>query len=609
MIEDPVVQVAGLVVAALAANWLGDRFRLPAILPLLGMGLAAGPWLGVFDPAGLLGGLLDPVVGLAVGVILFEGGLSLRLSEVVDGEHRVIWKLVSVGAAVTWVIGALASWLLLDVGLAVAILIGAILIVSGPTVIGPVLQAVRPSRKVGSILKWESILVDPIGALAAVITFDVVIAGADRSGAGAVFQVVAFLVVGATIGLAVGWAATFALRRHWVPEHLISLFGLACALAVYAAADLVVHESGLLATIVLGLVLANFNRVGTEALVRFSEVLRVLLIGVLFIVLSARLTRDQLLALGWGTVGVVAVLTLLARPLATWLSTRGSGLSRREVTLLAGVAPRGIVAASVASVFGAEVEEAGLAGAELLVPIVFAVIIATVLVYGLGAGPLARALDLAPRSQEGVLLLGGGRVERALAQALSDAGIYVLIATVNARDARKARSQGLAVYHGNVLSLEVDYRLELSGIGRLMAMTPNDDVNTLAARRFQEAFGGGEVYQIPATRPAKDVAPVELGGRPLFAPDLTYERLDRAMKDEEIRRSSVGGDSSGSWFESAHGRDAVALAVVRQGRLLVGAVDAPTPLVERLQPGDEVLWLPVVWAPERKNRQDSTSSS
>lgn len=591
--SDPAIQLAALVVAAVAAGWLADRLRIPAILPLLAVGLLAGPGFRLIDPDALFGDLLTSAVGLAVGVILFEGGLSLRLSEL-DGSQRAIWGLVTVGVATTWLLGSVAAVLLFDMSVGVAVVLGAILVVSGPTVVGPILQTVKPSRKVGSILKWESIFIDPIGAMLAVLAFDVVIAGADGPGLGALTgEVALFIVAGAATGTAVATVSVFVLRRHWVGEHLISLFGLAMALIAFMVADVFAHESGLLATTVLGLILSNHHRVRTEPLVRFSEVLRVLLIGILFIVLSARLTREQLSTLGAGAVVFIVVLVVVARPLATWISTFGSGLEWREKGLLAGVAPRGIVAASIASVFGVELESAGIRGAELLTPLVFAVIVATVLIYGFGAGPLARLLGLARRGQEGVLVLGAGVVELAIAEALADADVDVILATVNRNDERRARMLGLRTFYGNVLNDDIDLRLEMSGIGRFMALTPNDEVNTLGARRFEEVFGGGEIYQLPPTSPPPGVETMssELGGRGLFHPDFEYAHLRRILEDDGVHKTALSEKFDKPTFLERHGPDLVPLMAVRDGRLLVNVIDAPTPLIDRLQSGDVVLWV------------------
>lgn len=590
---DPIFVIPGIVVGAFAASWLADRLRIPSILTLLAVGVLIGPVFGVVDPASMFGDLLTPFVSVAVGVILFEGGLSLRISEI-EGSQRIIWSLVSVGVIVTWVVGAVAAWTFTDLGIASAVLLGSILVVSGPTVVGPILQTVRPTRRIGSILKWESIFIDPVGAMLAVITFNVITS--EREGPGTldvVLDVVLFVADGFVAGALVAAAAVFVLRRHWVPEHLVSLFGLASALAAYMAAESIFHESGLLSTTVVGLILSNHPRVSTESIVKFSEVLRVLLIGVLFIVLSARLTRDQILAIGWGALGLIAALVFVARPLAAWLSTWGSDLDVKKRLLIAGVAPRGIVAASIASVFGLELEAAGFPGAELITPLAFAVIVVTVLIYGLGAGPLARWLGEASSNQEGVLVLGAGPVERAIAATLDEAGVEVIVATTNRRDELRARMSGLRTFFGNVLDEDIDLRLELSGIGRLFALTPNDEVNTLTARRFTDLFGRGEVYQLaPGESPTGvEGGTFDLGGRVLFDEDVGYERLSTRLRTEAIHSTSLTSEFRLESFRDLHGHAATPLFAIRDGRLLIEAVDAPNPLTARLQPEDQLYWL------------------
>ena len=590
---DPIVVIPGLVVAAVVASWLADAFRIPSILVLLAVGILLGPVLGLVDPEAMFGDLFVPAVSVAVAIVLFEGGLSLRFREIA-GSERVLWSLVTVGVLVTWVLGALAAWAFTGLGLAAAILLGSILVVSGPTVIGPILQIVRPNRRVSSILKWESIFIDPLGAMLAVITFNVVVAGQRAIGPGAVAQdVVVFVAVGVVSGAVVASAAAVALRRHWVPTHLVSPVGLATALAAYVLAESFFHEAGLLATTVVGLMLSNDSRTRTEEIVQFSEVLRVLLIGMLFIVLSAHLTRDQLLSIGWGALAVFAVLVLVARPLGVWLSTRGSDLDGRERMLIAGVAPRGIVAASIASVFGLELEAAGVPGAALLTPLAFGVIVASVILYGLGAGPLARRLGLASLTQEGTLVLGAGAVERAIAGALRDAGLDVVLATVNRNDERRARADDLETFYGNVLDEHVDLQLEMSGIGRLLALTPNDEVNTLAARRLAGIFEHSHTFQLaPARSPAGvEGGAADLGGRILFDPDLDYDELADRLQTGAIQSTCVDQDFGEEAFRQQHGEDAIPLCAVREGRLLVAAVDAPDPLAEQVQAGDRLIWL------------------
>ena len=261
MLEDPILQLAGLVVLAFGVTWLGERARIPVILPLLVTGFLIGPILGWANPAELFGDLLTPAVSIAVGLILFEGGLSLRIREM-EGQQRVLWLLVTVGVLITWAIGAVVTSLFTDLSGGMAVLTGSILVVSGPTVIGPLLTLVRPHRSVASILKWESIIIDPIGALLAVITFEILLLGGSpgASGGEILADMVAFTIAGLVVGAAVALAASEALRRHWVPEHLQPLFGLSIALLSFTIADSLVAESGLLATTVLGFTLANLRR-------------------------------------------------------------------------------------------------------------------------------------------------------------------------------------------------------------------------------------------------------------------------------------------------------------------------------------------------------------
>ncbi|MBT8164860.1 MAG: sodium:proton antiporter [Acidimicrobiia bacterium] len=569
LFEDPVVQLAGIVLLAVAAQWVGARLRIPSILLLLVTGFLIGPVFDILDPDELLGDLLAPTVALAVGLILFEGGLSLRLREMA-GQQRVLWLLVTVGVLITWVIGAVIVVLFTDLPTGIAILIGSILVVSGPTVVGPLLAQVRPSRSVSSILKWESIFIDPVGALLAVLTFEVLLVDRvlDPNVGEVVWEVIKFMLAGGLAGVAVGVLAIVALRRHWVPEHLLSLFGVSAALFAFVVADEFAAESGLLATTILGLVLANHRPIRTEQIVRFSEIIRVLLIGVLFIVLSARLDLDQLELELAAAVALIVGLILIARPVAVLVATWRSKLEWQERVLIGAVAPRGIVAASIASVFALELQAEGVVGAEKITPLVFAVIVGTVVIYGLGMAPLARRLGLAVRHQEGALILGAGPLERAIGRALSAAGVTVVVATTNRRDHYQARMEELRSFYGNVLDRDVELDLDLAGIGRLLALTPNDDVNTLASAHFAEGFGGAYVYQLhPVRLPAGiDSNPAaDMGGRFLFSPDLDYQTLSDMLEEGgQIRRTTLTDEFTLDDF-AASSEDSIPLFIVRTG--------------------------------------------
>jgi hypothetical protein len=459
------------------------------------------------------------------------------------------------------------------------------------------LTFVRPSRSVASILKWESIFIDPIGVLIAVVAFEVVlVGGASNASLGLVIGDVAkFLLAGAGVAAIFAIAAIEALRRHWVPEHLLPLFGLSTALMAFTVANILAAESGLLATSILGLALANHKTVRTERIVQFSEVLRVLLIGVLFIVLSARLTTEQLGIDLPGAIALVLGLVLVARPLAVAAATWRSKLTWQERVLLGGVAPRGIVAASIASVFALELQHRGVAGAEELTPLVFAVIVATVAIYGFGMGPLARRLGQAERHQEGMLIVGAGLVERAIADALADSDVAVVMATTNRQDHYEARMAGRRTFYGNVLDRDLDLELDLSGIGRLLALTPNDDVNTLASTRFASTFGGAETYQLPPRRQSTGIASdpaTDFGGRQLFGPDWSYSVLAHFLEGTgEVRRLKLSSDPE--IFETQLASTeftAILFTVKPTGRVQVMVSDNAEPL-RSIAPGDTVIAL------------------
>ncbi|MDR9451801.1 MAG: hypothetical protein RI637_11340, partial [Acidimicrobiia bacterium] len=368
------------------------------------------------------------------------------------------------------------------------------------------------------------------------------------------------------------FALIVALRRLWVPEQLLSLVGVGVALVAFVIANSLVTEAGLLATPTLGMMLANHRRMSIEQIRHFSETIRVLLIGVLFIVLSARVGSDQLSLIGAGAIGILAALIIVARPLASMLATLGTTLSWRHRVLIGAVAPRGIVAASIASVFALELEAEGVGGAEKLTPLVFAVIVGTVVTYGLGMAPMARWLGLAKRRQEGVLIIGAGTLERTIGAALVEQGLPVLLSTTNRRDHYRARMAGLETHYGNVLVEDVDLELDLSGIGRVLSMTPNDDINTLAVTRFAGIFGRAQTYQLAPGRAPVGIdssASTLLAGRILFDGEANYERLSKLVRaGARVRSTFITPEFTVNDFR-ANNLEAVPLFVIKPNRRLI----------------------------------------
>lgn len=535
---DTILQLVVIVGAGIGAQWLAQLLRLPSIVFMLGAGVVVGPVLGWVDPDALLGDLLAPVISLAVAVILLEGGLTLRLRDI-ETEKGVILRLISIGAVVTWGVGTAAALIFLDIPTEIAVLLGAILIVSGPTVVGPLLRQIRPHGSTGRILKWESILIDPLGAMVAVIVLEVILARETDVG-GVVGQVLVFVGIGLGIGLVAALVMIPLLRWHVLPDRLHDSLTLAVALVAFAISNEFAAESGLLTVTVMGIILANQRWAEITHVQAFKENLVVLLLPAVFVILAARLDPQRILEIAWPMAGVVAVLVFIGRPLAVWLSTSPSTLELREKAFLAWMAPRGVVAALVASIFTADLAEAGIDNIELLVPETFVVIGATAFIYGMTAPWLARALGIAEADPQGLLILGAGPVERRIATALSEAGVDVLLAATSRAHEYEARMSGLPTHFGDLLSEEAVEELDLRGIGRVLAINQNHEFNSLAALHFREDFGRGNVYQLHPGASEDATGTEATPGRPLFGPEATYDGLaERLIAGEEVRTTAL----------------------------------------------------------------------
>ncbi len=522
----PALLLAGLLLLGFGAQWLAWRFKLPAILFLLLLGLLLGPVGGVFHPDAVFGELLLPLVSLAVAVILFEGSLTLRFSEI-RGLGQAILRLVSIGALVTLAILAWAGHALAGLDWPIALLFGAVVTVTGPTVIVPMLRSVRPNERISNILRWEGIIIDPLGALLAVLMFELIVSGSRADGGHhwAVFaQTVA---VGAACGFGAAWLLGHALRRHLVPEYLQSLGALTLVLASFAVANALRDESGLLAVTVMGIVLANQKGLQMDEILDFKEHLSTLLITLLFIILAARLEGPIPLVTVAGGIGVLLVAQLVARPAAVLASTLGSPVGWRERALLAWIAPRGIVAAAVSALFALRLQQLGMAGGDKLVPLTFLMIIGTVVIQSATAGPLARWLKVADPDPNGVLIVGADRLARTFAKALAELKLPVVVADDDWHGVSEARMQGLRTFYGNPVSEHADRHLDLVGIGRLLALSRRRELNSLACVRYRPEFGANRVV-------ALRVLPAEGGeaSRTEFGPQLAAPRL---LGDEVAR--------------------------------------------------------------------------
>lgn len=481
----------------IGAQWLAWRLRIPAIILLIAGGLFVGPWMGWLNPSADLGNMLDPIVALAVALILFEGGLNLRWHEYKETGVDVN-RLVTVGLLLTWLLGSLAAHYIGMLSWPVAILFGAIIIVTGPTVIIPLLKQAKLKRRSASLLKWEGIINDPTGALIAVLVYEYFSASDRHVSLGNIAASLGMalsisIIVGLTAGLGMGWA----FRKGHVPEFLKSPVLLTSALVVYFSVNHLQEEAGLLAITVYGITLGNQKLRSIEELRRFKEYITILLVSGVFVLLTSNIDFDILKNLNWYSIALLATIIFIVRPVTIYLSTLGTGIAWQERVLLGWIAPRGIVAAAVAGLFAQRMIEKQYVGAEQLLPLVFSLIVITVVLHGFSIGWIARRLGLATVSPHGLLIVGASPWTVGLAQALQKLKVPVIVSDPSWDYLRIARMNGVVIHHGEILSERSEETLELNMVNQLLAATSNDAYNALVCTRFAPEFGRNKVFQLP----------------------------------------------------------------------------------------------------------------
>lgn len=556
--------IGGIGGTALLCQWLAWRLRLPAILFLLLAGILAGPLLGLLDPQKLFGPLLFPLVSLSVAMILFEGSLTLRFSEWQE-IGKVVRRMVVRGALLTWAVIALAARYLLDFSWEMALLFGTLTLVTGPTVIVPMLRVVRPKATIANILRWEGIVIDPMGAILAVVVYSFIAASDDGSGwRHSLFTFLEVIACGGAFGVLGGLALGQVLRRQWLPEYLHNLAALSAVLGLFIGANAVTSESGLLAVTLMGLCLANMRGVDVQQILHFKENLSVVLISGLFILLAARLDLHALLGLGPEALLVLLVIQFVARPLNVVFSTLGSTLNWRERALLCWIAPRGIVAAAVSAIFAIRLQESGHDKAQLLVPLTFLVIIGTVVLQSATARPLARLLKVAEPSPSGFLILGANPVARAVGAALQANGTRVLLTDSSWENIRTARMDNLPTYFGNPTSQHAEAHLDLVGLGHLLALTPSGELNTLACMHFRHEFGRKQLFSLPSGQETRRTDKHRSGdrhrGQALGQSALTYPQAASLLaRGAEVRSTQLSENFGWEQYQALHGSSATLL--------------------------------------------------
>lgn len=566
--EDLLIKLAVIGVLGSFAQWFSWWVKLPSILFLLLFGFIVGPITGYLNPDEVFGDLLFPIVSLAVSVILFEGALTLNFHEI-KGLQNVIRRLVSTGLVVCWILIAIATHYLIGFDWQMSFLFGSLVVVTGPTVIVPMLRTVRVNAKISNILRWEGIIIDPIGALLAVLVFNFIISnqggGHEISHVFIVFS--KLIVVGSLLGVIGGQALGLVLKHHWLPEYLHNIVTLTLVFGVFALSNHLEHESGLLAVTVMGIWLANMKGVHIEEILNFKESLSILLISGLFIILASRIDFDQIKSLGWMPIGIFLVIQFFARPIKVWISTLGSNLQWQEKVMVSWIAPRGIVAAAVSALFALKLEAINYPNADLLVSLTFIIIITTVVVQSATARPLAKLLGVAEPESIGLLIVGANPVAQAIAKCLHKENVNFIIADSYWKHIKQARMDGYKTYYGNPVSKHADQHLNLIGVGHLLGLSMNRHINTLAAQKYASEFGKQNIFTL---KPAEDknrdsekhLSSIDFRGSILFG-GKTYAQLASLLaKDAVVKSTLITDEFTFKMYTEKHGSNIIPLFAV-----------------------------------------------
>ncbi|WP_282122536.1 cation:proton antiporter [Algibacter mikhailovii] len=514
------LELAGIIILGILAQWVAWKFKIPAILPLILIGLLVGPiaaeylssdgskWIepvwdgtkGFFPGDGLY-----YFVSLAISIILFEGGLTLKRSEI-KTLGPVITKLITLGSTITFFGAGIIAHVIFNLSWELAFLFSGLIIVTGPTVITPILRNIPLKKDISTVLKWEGILIDPIGALVAVLVFEFIsVEGDSGFTKTALIEFGKIILFGTTFGFTFAHALAFVINKKLIPHYLLNVVSLSTVLLVFVESEVFAHESGLLAVVVMGMVLGNGKLKNIKELLYFKESLSVLLISILFILLAANIDfKDLMLLYTWKTAILFFVVVLVIRPLGVFLSTQGSKLRFNDKLFISWVGPRGIVAAGIASLFGSKLIKQGVDGAEYITPLVFMIVLGTVLLNATTARIMAKLLGVFLKRSEGVLIVGASHVSRLIGKYLVDNGRHVVLIDSNLNNIELAQEEGMEAIDTDIYSDTLDDNIELNDIGFLMALTGSADINAYAIEKFRGQFGESGYYRLITADEAHD---------------------------------------------------------------------------------------------------------
>ena len=539
------LELAGIIILGILAQWVAWKFKIPSILPLILIGLLFGPiaaayfsddgskWIepiwngtkGLFPPDGLY-----YFVSLAISIILFEGGLTLKRSEI-KNVGPVITKLITLGAAITFLGVGIVTHYIFNLGWEISFLFAGLIIVTGPTVITPILRNMPLKKDVSTVLKWEGILIDPIGALVAVLVFEFIsVGGGGEFTKTALMEFGKILLFGTSFGFTFAHAFAYAVNKKLIPHYLLNVVSLSTVLLVFVESELFAHESGLLAVVVMGMVLGNSKLKNLKELLYFKESLSILLISILFILLAANINMAELMLLySWKTAVLFAIVVFVIRPLAVFTSAYNSKLKLNEKIFISWVGPRGIVAAGIASLFGSKLLKQGVEGAEYITPLVFMIVLGTVLLNATTARMFAKVIGVFLKSSEAILFVGASNPTRLIANYLKDKGKRVILIDSNKNFIELAENDGLEALQIDIYEDTLNDNIELNDVGYLIALTGSDMVNKDALNSLSTAFGEHGSYKIASSKEILEAT--ELERKSFFTPNDDYINLSEAYRE------------------------------------------------------------------------------
>ena len=555
------LELAGIIILGILAQWVAWKFKIPAILPLILIGLLVGPIAAAFlsedgtkwiapiwnGEKGLFpGDGLYYFVSLAISIVLFEGGLTLKRSEI-KNVGPVITKLITLGAAITFFGAGIVAHYIFDLGWELSFLFSGLIIVTGPTVITPILRNIPLKKDISTVLKWEGILIDPIGALVAVLVFEFIsVGGGSGFTKTALMEFSKILLFGTTFGFTFAHALAFSINKKLIPHYLLNVVSLSAVLLVFVLSEMFAHESGLLAVVVMGMVLGNGKLANLKELLYFKESLSVLLISILFILLSANINIEDLLLLyTWKTAVLFAIVVFIIRPLAVFASTRNSKLKLNEKLFISWVGPRGIVAAGIASLFGSKLLKQGVDGAEYITPLVFMIVLGTVLFNATTARLFAKMVGVLLKTSDAILFVGASSPARLIAKYLKDNGKRVILIDSNKDFIAQAIKSDLEAFQIDIYHQDLSDNIELNDVGYLIAMTGSEAVNTYAVDSFSKYFGEQGAYRLATSKEVLDTNLSVENQIKFFTPKDDYLNLSEAYRDNpEIHEIEIATEKA-----------------------------------------------------------------